>query len=54
MKKYFKPMVNVISVMSLDSVAAAFNDFDGFGSFASTNIESYTANSAALGNHIVK
>ncbi len=48
MKKYNKPEINLLSLMS-DSSLAAFDGFESLGSFGVENIESYTMNSAALG-----
>ncbi len=52
MKKYFKPELSVISVLSASHVAAGiFSNFDSLG-VLDNNIDSYTLNSATLGNYI--
>ncbi|MBR7110699.1 MAG: hypothetical protein IKC83_02375 [Clostridia bacterium] len=49
MKKYFKPTLNVISMMSSDAISFEFTGFESFGQFADTNVESFLANSDNLG-----
>ena len=48
MKKYFKPTLNVISMMSSDAISFEFPGFEGFGEFADTNVQSFSANSGNL------
>ena len=51
MKQYFTPAMSVISVLSQSQIAATFAGFESFGEFADSNIMSYTANSATIGNY---
>lgn len=51
MKKYFKPALSVISVLSESQIAATFTGFESFGDFSESNIASYTVNSATIGHY---
>lgn len=52
MKKYLKPVLSVVSVMSDMQIAATFSGFESFGSFSEDNITSYTVNSGTLGTYV--
>ncbi len=49
MKKYFKPTLNVISMMSSDAISFEFPGFQQFGEFSETNVQSFLTNSDNLG-----
>lgn len=48
MKKYLKPTVYVVSVMSTADISSLFDGFESFGEFSNANVESYLANSDNL------